>query len=252
MSVHRPAPPPRRTDRSEPQSRDRWWVRPLVFGALVATGVGVATAVDLPTVENLRAGVAGAGWAAPALYAALYAALTLTPTPATALSIAAGLLFGLPEGLAVVMTGALIGAGSAFGISRALGRQAVARLDSHRLRRLDELLRRRGLLTVIGVRLLPLLPFGPLNYACGLTDVGVRDYLLGTAVGILPAAIAFVTIGSYGLTPGSTPFLVAVGGVALLTLAGAVAGGRRRRLSKGPADPCRLRGSDSLRRTRRL
>jgi uncharacterized membrane protein YdjX (TVP38/TMEM64 family) len=99
-------------------------------------------------------------------------------------------LFGLPAGLAVVITGALIGASTAFGPSRTLGRQAVTRLDSQRLRRLDELLRRHRLLAVIG---------------------------------ILPAALAFVTIGAYGDTPGSTPFLVAVGGLALLTLAGAAA-----------------------------
>jgi uncharacterized membrane protein YdjX (TVP38/TMEM64 family) len=221
MTVLPPTPTPRPTDRGDP--RDRWWIRPLVLGALLTAGVVVATAVGLPTVTDLRAGLASAGWAAPVLYAALYAGLTLTPTPATALSIAAGLLFGLPAGLAVVMTGALIGASTAFGLSRTLGRQAVTRLDSQRLRRLDELLRRRGLLAVIGVRLLPLLPFGPLNYACGLTDVGVRHYLLGTAIGILPAALAFVTIGAYGDMPGSMPFLVAVGGLALLTLAGAVA-----------------------------
>lgn len=214
--------------RGNPPAPGRWWIRPLVLGALLTAGVVVATAVGLPTVTDLRAGLAAAGWAAPVLYAALYAGLTLTPTPATALSIAAGLLFGLPTGLAVVMTGALIGASTAFGLSRTLGRQAVTRLDSRRLRRLDELLRRHGLLAVIGVRLLPLLPFGPLNYACGLTDVGVRHYLLGTAIGILPAALAFVTIGAYGDTPGSTPFLVAVGGMALLTLAGAAAARGRR------------------------
>jgi uncharacterized membrane protein YdjX (TVP38/TMEM64 family) len=84
------------------------------------------------------------------------------------------------------MAGALVGAGTAFGLSRALGRTAVQRVDSDRPRRLDALVGRRGLLAVIGVRLFPLLPFGPLNYACGLTAVRTRDYLLGTAIGILP------------------------------------------------------------------
>lgn len=231
--------------RGNPPAPDRWWIRPLVLGALLTAGVVVATAVGLPTVTDLRAGLAAAGWAAPVLYAALYAGLTLTPTPATALSIAAGLLFGLPTGLAVVMTGALLGASTAFGLSRTLGRQAVTRLDSQRLRRLDELLRRHGLLAVIGVRLLPLLPFGPLNYACGLTNVGARHYLLGTAIGILPAALAFVTIGAYGDTPGSTPFLVALGGLALLTLAGAAAARGRRTVGRSssaaeqaPHRPC--------------
>lgn len=207
--------------------RTRGWVRPLILVVVLGAGAIVASTLDLPSVADLRAAVSGAGWWGPVLYAAVFAALSLTPTPATVLSIGAGLLFGVPEGLAVVMAGAVVGATAAFGTARALGRQAIARVDSEQLRRLDRLLRRRGLLAVIGVRLIPVLPFGPLNYACGLTGVATRDYLLGTVIGILPAALTSVTIGSYGVRPASTPFLIAIGGLALLTFVGVLAGRRR-------------------------
>jgi uncharacterized membrane protein YdjX (TVP38/TMEM64 family) len=207
---------------------DRWWIRPLVLVAVLAAGAAVAVAVGVPPVEDVRARVDAAGWAAPVLFAAVYGALTLTPAPATVLSIGAGLLFGLTGGLAVVMAGAVAGAATAFGLSRTLGRGAVERVDSDRLRRLDALLRRRGLLAVIGVRLVPLLPFAPLNYACGLTAVRTRDYLAGTAIGIVPAATAYVAIGTYGTDPGSLPFLLAVAGVALLSLGAAVVAWRGR------------------------
>jgi uncharacterized membrane protein YdjX (TVP38/TMEM64 family) len=186
--------------------------------------------VRIPAIEDVRTIVGDIGWVGPVAYAALYAALTLTPTPATVLSVGAGALFGITGGVVVVMAGALVGAGTAFGLSRALGRTAVRRVDSDRLRRLDALVGRRGLLAVIGVRLFPLLPFGPLNYACGLTAVRTRDYLLGTAIGILPPATAFVTIGAYGSTPGSTPFVLALGGTAVLTLVATAAARRHRRL----------------------
>jgi uncharacterized membrane protein YdjX (TVP38/TMEM64 family) len=207
---------------------DRWWIRPLLLVVLLAAGVAVAVLVGVPPVEDIRNGVAGAGWAGPVLFAALYAGLTLTPVPATVLSIGAGVLFGLAGGVAVVMAGALTSAVIAFGLSRLLGRRAVQRVDSERLRRLDALFRRRGLLAVIGLRLIPLLPFNALNYACGLTALRTRDYLLGTAVGILPAATAYTTIGAFGSTPGSLPFLLAVGGLVLLALGGVVAARRRR------------------------
>lgn len=152
----------------------------------------------------------------------------LTPAPATVFSIAAGLLFGLAGGLAVVLAGALLGAAGGFALARRLGRDAVAGVDSDRLRRLDAMLARRGLLAVIGVRLVPLLPFTALNYACGLTGVRARDYLLGTALGILPGATAFVTVGAYGADPGSVPFLVALGGLVLLAAGGVVVSRRRR------------------------
>jgi uncharacterized membrane protein YdjX (TVP38/TMEM64 family) len=206
----------------------RWWVRPLILLAVVALGVGVALTVGIPPIDSVRDLVGRAGWAGPVLYAAGYAVLTLTPAPAAVVTIAAGLLFGLPLGVAVVMTGAVAGAGIAFGLSRVLGRAAVERVDSERLRRLDDLLRRRGLLAVIGVRLVPLLPFAALNYACGLSAVPVRAYVLGTAIGILPGVTAYVTIGAYGSEPGSLPFLLAVGGVAVLAAGGAVVARRRR------------------------
>lgn len=219
--------PPSRPDPAADHPTRRWWIRPLILVTLLTAGAVVALTVDIPSVDDLRAAVSEAGWMGPTLYAALYAGLTLTPAPATVLSIGAGLLFGVPEGIAVVMAGALVGAATAFGLARALGRQAMARVDSRALRRLDGLLHRHGLLAVIGIRLVPVLPFGPSNYACGLTDIGARDYLLGTAVGILPPALAFVTIGAYGVRPASTPFLVALGALALLALAAVVAGRRR-------------------------
>jgi len=215
--------------------RGTWWVRPLLLAALVGAGIAVALTVGIPPVEEIRAGVERAGWAAPLLYATGYAALTLTPAPASVLSITAGVLFGLPLGVVVVLGGATVGAGTAFALARLLGRDAVAGIDNARLRKLDALLCRRGLLAVIGVRLVPLLPFTALNYACGLSAVRPRDYLLGTAVGILPGVAAYVTIGAFGATPGSTPFILGVGGLAALAVIGLVANRRRRR--KLPAVP---------------
>lgn len=216
--------------------RDRWWIRPLVLLAVVGVGIGVALTVGIPPIEDIRGWVDRAGWAAPLLYAAGYAALSLTPAPASVISITAGVLFGVPLGILVVLAGATAGAGIAFALSRLLGRDAVAGVDSARLRRLDALLRRRGLLAVIGVRLVPLLPFTALNYACGLSAVRPRDYLLGTAVGILPGVAAYVTIGAFGATPGSTPFLLAVGGLVALAVIGVVANRRRRGAAAALAD----------------
>jgi uncharacterized membrane protein YdjX (TVP38/TMEM64 family) len=212
-------------------SRDSTFTRTraLVLLVVVAVGIAVALMVGVPPVAEIQAWVNRAGWAAPVLFAVGYAALTLTPTPATVTSITAGVLFGLPAGLVVVMTGAVAGSAIGFALARLLGRDAVTRVDSNQLQRLDALLRRRGLIAVIGVRLVPLLPFAALNYACGLSALRPRDYLLGTVVGILPSATAYVTIGAYGTTPGSAPFLLAVVGLAVLTVVGGVVLGRRRR-----------------------
>lgn len=216
----------------------RWWVRPAVLLVVLGIGAAVAARVGIPPVEEVRAWVGAAGWAGPIAFAGLYGVLTLTPAPAAVLSVAAGLLFGMAGGLAVVMAGALLSAVGAFALSRTLGRRAIERVDSDRLRRLDALLRRRGVLAVIGVRLVPLLPFAALNYLSGLTAVRPRDYVAGTAVGILPGATASVAIGAFGSEPGSLPFLLAVGGLAVLVAGGLVVSRRWRR---GATDPVRER-----------
>lgn len=200
---------------------------PALLAALVVAGVAVALTVGVPALEEIRAWVAAAGWAGPVLFALLYAALSLTPAPASLTTVAGGVLFGLPVGLAAVLVGALAGAAAGFAGARLLGRETVERLGGRRLARIDELVRRRGVLAVVAVRLVPVVPFTTLNLACGLTAVRWRDYLLGTGIGILPAATAFVTIGAYGAEPGSTPFLLAVGGLLVLAVGGLLTSHRR-------------------------
>ncbi|MGQ0573604.1 MAG: TVP38/TMEM64 family protein [Pseudonocardia sp.] len=216
------------------------WVRLAVLAVFVAAAVVVAVVVGLPDVESLRADIAAAGPAAPVLFVLLYAVATLAPLPKNVLSTVAGVLFGLVPGVALVLLAALLGAGGAFGLGRLLGRGAVERFTGARVARVDELLRRRGLLAVIGVRLVPVVPFTAVNYAAGLTAVRIRDYALGTALGIIPGTIAFVALGAYGSSPGSWPFVVAVVALVGLTAGGAVVARRsRRRGAVGPGPGAR-------------
>jgi uncharacterized membrane protein YdjX (TVP38/TMEM64 family) len=210
----------------------RWW-RPALLVLLVAAGSAVLLVTGLPTLDGIRAVTLGAGWAAPVLFTLLFAAFTLVPAPATLMGIAAGVLFGLPVGLATTMVAVAAGSLVGFVVSRVLGREVIAGLGNARIRRLDERLRRGGLWTVAGGRLLPVIPFPVLSYACGLTAIRMRDYLVGSVVGVLPSAVAFVTIGAYGGDPGSVPFLLAVAGLAVLTI-GAVVARRRRPAAEGP------------------
>ena len=131
------------------------------------------------------------------MFVVVYAVSTLAPLPKNVFSAAAGLVVGV----LVVLVGAVLGAVAAFWLGRLLGRDAVERLSGARIARVDALLRRRGVLALIAVRLVPVLPFTAINYAAGLSVVRTRDYLIGTSVGIIPGTIAYVTLGSYGSSP---------------------------------------------------
>jgi uncharacterized membrane protein YdjX (TVP38/TMEM64 family) len=210
----------------------RWW-RPVLLLAVALGLAAVAVEIGVPPLEVIRGWVAAAGWAGPVLYAALYAGLSLTPVPASVLSVGGGVLFGLGLGLPVVMVGAVLGAAAGFALARRLGRGSVERLQERagygaaRLTRLDDLLRRRGLLAMTTIRLAPILPFAVLNMACGLTSVRTRDYVVGSAIGMTPGAAALVAIGTYGADPGSLPFLISVAGLVLVIVIGAVLARRR-------------------------
>nr|WP_254925632.1 MULTISPECIES: VTT domain-containing protein [unclassified Rhodococcus (in: high G+C Gram-positive bacteria)] len=189
----------------------------LVAAAVVVIAlVIVLGTVDLPDPSFIRDRVASAGPWGIALFVVLYAVLSATPFPASTLTIASGLLFGLAVGATVVVFAATMGAYLGYWGARALGRGQVARTEWDRLRRLDAMLGRRGLLSVLLVRLVPL-PFSLVNYAAGVSAVGQRDYVVGTLIGIVPATVAYTALGAYGTSPLSWPFAIAL--LAVLAIA---------------------------------
>lgn len=174
--------------------------------------------------EELQSAVRAAGWAGAAVFVVGYAVLVLLPTPASVLTILGGALFGLWWGVVLAWAGALLGAIGGFLIGRRLGRPAVDRLLAGRLAHVDAVLSDHGFVAVVAVRLVPVFPYAPLNYAAGLLGVRVRDYVAGTAVGIVPVVIAYVAVGASGADP--RQIAIGVGGLVVLALLGGVAGRR--------------------------
>ncbi|MEW1808334.1 TVP38/TMEM64 family protein [Pseudarthrobacter sp. NPDC080039] len=207
----------------------------LRLGVLVLLVAAAAVAIlvaPLPPVEQIRSYLGSTGWWGTAAFILGYAMLTLAPVPKSILSVAAGLVFGFAGGVAVVVASAMLGSVAAFWLGRWLGREAVERFTGGRVEKVDQLLHRRGLVAVIGVRLVPVLPFTAINYAAGLSSIRWWPYFLGTAIGILPGTVSFVTLGAFGSQPG-WQLNTALGALAVLTVAGLVVARRRRR--KGSA-----------------
>ena len=202
--------------------------RAAAFVVFVVVAVIVGVLVPLPSVEDVRAAAESGGLWVAAGFSVAYAVASLTPVPKNVVSIAAGLVGGLPVGFLIVYVGAVLGAVLAFAVSRLLGRSIVERLTGTRVAQVDRLLAQRGVAAVIGARLVPLVPFTVLNYTAGLTSVRLRDYTIGTMVGMIPGTIAYVAVGAYGLTLG-WPFFIAMGALGALTLGGAIYAARARR-----------------------
>lgn len=142
--------------------------------------------------------VKGAGATGGALYALVYVAGTALFFPGLPLTLGAGFIYGALIGTLVVSPASVAGASAAFLIARYLARDWVAR----RLKKypqaaaIDRAIARNGFKVVVLLRLQPVIPFNMLNYALGLTDIRLRDYVLASWIGMLPATILYVYLGS--------------------------------------------------------
>jgi uncharacterized membrane protein YdjX (TVP38/TMEM64 family) len=138
-----------------------------------------------------RNGLAGA-----LLFVLGYVAATVAFVPGVLLTIAAGAIFGVAKGTALVFVAATLGASAAFLVSRYLARPLVERrlAGNGRFAAIDRAVGHEGGKIVFLLRLSPVFPFNLLNYALGLTQVRFRDYVVASA-GMLPATLLYVYYG---------------------------------------------------------
>lgn len=195
-----------RVSKASPHVREKQrtrgvWVRVAVLGGLLAGVVLVDRVWGWPNVSSLQSRVEEAGGAGVLVFVLGYALLTLLPAPKAVLTVLGGILYGFWLGALLAWLAALIGAVVAFGLGRLLGRDAVDRLIRGRLDRADRLLADHGLGAVIAARLVPVLPFTVVNYAGGLTGVRLRDFVIGSAIGVVPGSLAYAALGASGTDP---------------------------------------------------
>jgi len=173
--------------------------RGLLLLAVVLAVTVVVAVVGVPDRGQLEERFDGTGVPGAAVFVLAYAGLSLAPLPKAVLSVAGGVLFGFVGGVLLVLLASVLGAVTAFSLARRLGRDAVERLAGQRLARVDALVRDRGVATMIGLRLVPLVPFTALNYGAGLSAMSLRAFLVGTGIGIVPGTLSYVALGAYGL-----------------------------------------------------
>jgi uncharacterized membrane protein YdjX (TVP38/TMEM64 family) len=140
-----------------------------------------------------------AGIWAPLLYVILYVIATLLVLPSTALNLTGGAVFGPVWGIFWTSVAAILAAIAAFVFTRTVGREAVAKRLRGRWQAMDAEIRRSGAFYLFAIRLVPIMPYGLVNFAAGLTSVSFQDYLLGTTLGTVPSVLPFVLLGSSGL-----------------------------------------------------
>lgn len=168
---------------------------------VVALAALSAAAIWLPLRDSLLSGIAWIqtlGSLAWLIYVLTYIVAAVLLIPGSILTLAAGFVFGLPLGVALVSIGSVLGASAAFLVGRFMARDWVSHriADLPRFRALDSASRHDGFTIVLLARLSPLFPFNLLNYGLGITAVHFKHFLVASWIGMLPGTVLYVYIGS--------------------------------------------------------
>ena len=144
--------------------------------------------------------------------------------PVVALILAAGIALGSWLGVVCVLVGVTLSAALSYGLGSWLGREAIEGVVGGRFERVQDRIARRGLVSVILVRVVPVAPFAVINMVAGASRITLRDLLIGTLVGMTPGVIAMVYFGSQLLEVVQGASLWELGAVAALAV-GVLGGG---------------------------
>ncbi|WP_047240240.1 TVP38/TMEM64 family protein [Corynebacterium epidermidicanis] len=182
----------------------------IALGVLVLIGVLVVALVDIESPAQLRQFFEKFGvWSWLAFFFA-YVVLTQFPVPRTTFTVAAGVLFGPILGSALALSATTISAALSLTMLRALladpqevaqphdswlQQMASKQRDHPAFARINTRLEQRGGIAVFFLRMIAGIPFSVLNYACVLTPIPLRSFVVATFFGSAPSTIAGVVLG---------------------------------------------------------
>ncbi len=168
----------------------------LLLVAAMVTGITILPVKDY--LASLLQAVESVGPWGPVLLAGAYVVACVLFVPGSVLTLGAGFLFGVVRGTIAVSVGSVLGATAAFLVGRTLLRGWIEkRIAAYpRFQAIDRAVGKEGFKIVLLVRLSPVFPFNLLNYAFGLTNVRLWQYVLASWIGMLPGTLMYVYLGS--------------------------------------------------------
>ena len=127
----------------------------------------------------------------------IYVAVTGLSLPGAAvLTVVAGAIFGLFQGVLLVSFASTLGATLAFLFSRTLLRDWVAQKFAGYLATINNGVNKDGAFYLATLRLIPAVPFFVINLVMGLTSMRVLTFSLVSQLGMLPGTAVFVNAGA--------------------------------------------------------
>ncbi|MGH7783053.1 MAG: TVP38/TMEM64 family protein [Candidatus Binatia bacterium] len=195
----------------------------------------LADKIDLGTVTKWALSLRN-NPARPLIILAAYLIGSLIMVPITILIIATALVFGPVLGTVYSFAGSLIGAGATYAVGYFLGGNFIRKMTGPKWQSFEQKIGRSGVLAVATLRLLPIAPFTIVNVISGAFQVPIRDYTIGSLLGLAPGIIVINLFAhqfeSAIRNPNVGSFAI-LGGLIVISVLGAI--WLRRRVARNPS-----------------
>ena len=201
-SVVQPVADPREPLDLERAANRMWTLRTIlaVSGLAAALG-GLALAWQYTSLSDFTdvgfvSSVISRSEFAPLLAIAAFVVGGLVVFPVLVLIAATAAALGPWLGFVSAATGVLLSSLVLFGIGRGLGQARLQRLLGRRSSRVQSRIIGKGVVAVAMIRMVPIAPFSIVNVVAGASKLSLRDFMLGTALGMAPGIAAMAALGA--------------------------------------------------------
>lgn len=149
---------------------------------------------DPERLEPRLEAISDSPWA-PLAVTALFVLGGLVVFPVTVMIALTAMTFGPWLGFLYAALGSLLGAAISYRLGALAGRGFLRGLMGRRLNKVSLALGRRGVVSVIALRMVPVAPFTVINMVAGVSHIRFGDFLLGTALGMAPGIALMTALG---------------------------------------------------------
>ncbi len=131
------------------------------------------------------------------VFFSVYVFVTALSIPGAALmTLIAGAIFGLFEGLLIVSFASTLGATAAMLVARFLLRDSIQNRFADQLKTINQGIEKEGSFYLFTLRLVPIVPFFVINLVMGVTKMPARTFFWVSQVGMFAGTIVFVNAGT--------------------------------------------------------
>lgn len=171
----------------------------LFFVVIIVLLIWMYFNVDVPEPEALREIILSYGWAGWLVFIGIATLIAITPIPVTIPALVAGSLYGVIEGSILSFTGVMIGSWIGYWLARLSGQKIVFKLLGRHGETVKRYLGDAGFFAMCTARLMPGLPYWPVNYGAGALGISQYSFLSATFIASIPGQISLVALGAFAV-----------------------------------------------------